>query len=148
MLNTHALQPNSIFRPHFKKYILTVHQCHVETLDRHHICSARIIKSTCHQLQLRVSSQGLRMIRADAAWTLRLPGGYSLSSSPFSHGFKYCRHLGDVETHLSSVFDRPDEGVVCQCFTNPSRPQTRRWHTDSHEPRGSSLPSWLARQSW
>lgn len=54
--------------------------------------------------------------------------GYSPSTLPFSHGFKYCRHLGDVETHLSSLFDRLDEGVVCQCFTNPTRPQTCWWH--------------------
>lgn len=47
----------------------------------------------------------------------------------------------DVETHLSSLFDRLDEGVVCQCFTNPSRPQACGWHIGSHEQRGVPSPS-------
>lgn len=57
------------------KYILTSLHCLVETWDRHCICSVRIIKSTCHQVQLRVPPQNVRMIQPDAAWTLRLPGG-------------------------------------------------------------------------
>lgn len=64
-----------------------------------------------------------------------------MSASPFFHGFKYCRLLGDEETHLSSLFDRFDEGVVCQCFTNPSRPRARG--VAQSRAAGSSLPSRL-----
>lgn len=60
---------------YFTEAILTRLHSLVETWDRHRIFSVRIIKSTCHQLQLRVSPQNLRMIHCDAAWTLRLPGG-------------------------------------------------------------------------
>lgn len=40
----------SLFKP--LNYILTRLRCHVETWDRHHICSVRIIKPTSHQVEL------------------------------------------------------------------------------------------------